>query len=146
MNNINFGKAIKVNAPFNSALKIAQIANGCNTPNEQANLQIRQLIDDVDFGKARACHYDKDVSYIFSGDEGNKFWDLYNLSIDMLKDENEPQIDTRKKDKDEYIDDEYVFQNRINAKKVLLTSKDYHEINVNYLGRTKEIAGIDIII
>ena len=72
---VSFGKVISVNAPLQTAQKIAKIANGRDkTP---ASMQIKSIIDDTRRGKAHAFPVSKDKSYILSGKEGRRFAEYF---------------------------------------------------------------------
>ena len=76
--NISFGKIVKVYAPYEYTKQIADIANNKPTNRKLLKQDIHELFNDVDKGKARTFFFDKIMSFIFSGEESNEFWRIYN--------------------------------------------------------------------
>lgn len=74
VDSVSFGKTILVKAPVQVAYKIATMAN--IKSETECGKQVNKFIDDTHKGKAYAypSEYLPDKSYIFSGEEGNKYW------------------------------------------------------------------------
>lgn len=85
VNQISFGKIVKVNAPYEVAKQIEDIANGKNNKNAFLNNEVRSLFDDTDKGEAHTYRYNKNTSFIFSGKEGIKYWNARYDTIENIQ-------------------------------------------------------------
>ena len=81
---VSFGKIILVKAPFYAAEEIAVIANSDYKTN--LSKQVKAIINDRKDGEAHAypSPYSKNISYIFSGKEGEKFGITHNIALDKM--------------------------------------------------------------
>ena len=84
LNPISFGKIVQVNAPLPVASRISAIANGGG--NSKIEKQIKRIINDTKKGRSYSYSFDnsKPKSYIFSGKDGKKYWDLYGQACDKV--------------------------------------------------------------
>ncbi len=75
MQKISFGNVTKVNAPLSTAKQIAAIANAKIKPQNEAEQQIKAIINDTGNGKAIAFSFDDNEgdTYIFSGKDAEAF-------------------------------------------------------------------------
>ena len=80
INPVSFGKIIRVNAPYEIACQIADIANEKVSPAINLKRSVSALFNDTARGEARTFCFDKRISYIFSGEEGNKYSELIHSS------------------------------------------------------------------
>ncbi len=94
---ISFGKIIKVNAPYEIAKQIEDIANGNLSKRSDLNKSVNNLFDDILKGKAHTFNMDRRTSYIFSGEAGNKYLEAYSAVYGKFIDDYK-----NKSDKDEY--------------------------------------------
>ena len=81
---ISFGKVIMVNAPLTVANRISAIANGGG--NSKIEKQIKKIVNDTNKGRAYTYSFDhsKPESYIFSGKDGKKYWDMHCQACDRV--------------------------------------------------------------
>lgn len=98
VNQVSFGKVIKVNAPYEIASQIQNIANGKASAGAIVKRQVSDLFSDIGHGEAHIFSFDKRTSYIFSGYEGNKYWELRNKAIDEFLKIREQVSDKEKAD------------------------------------------------
>ena len=82
VNKISFGKIVKINAPYEIASQIQDIANGKASAGAIVKRQVSDLFSDIRHGEAHTFSFDKRTSYIFSGSEGNKYWEIRNNAND----------------------------------------------------------------
>jgi hypothetical protein len=94
VNQISFGKIVKVNASFELARQIEEIANGKNVKNAHLNNEVRKLFNDTETGEAHTFYYDKRRSYILSGKEGIKYWNSRYDAIENIQNLKEKIKDT----------------------------------------------------
>ena len=139
--NINFGKIIKINAPYDAAEQIAFIANGYRTKNTKLNRDIKKLFPDIKAGRAYPYSDSDNTSYIFSGIEGKKFLDSQNqaqFEIDYFSDIlNEEQRLIQETASTEFHKDRV---------KQIISSAKLKEVNVDYDTKYKLVKGINIIV
>jgi len=84
VNQVSFGKIVKVNAPNEVARQIKDIANKKISAGTLVKREISDLFNDISRGEAHTFEFDKRTSYIFSGEEGNKYWQLHQKTLDEL--------------------------------------------------------------
>ena len=86
VNQISFGKIVKVNTPYEIAKQIEDIANGKKkSGSAQLNKEIKTLFSDISQGDAYTFKYDKMTSFIFSGIDGQQYWNSCTESIDKIR-------------------------------------------------------------
>ncbi|MBQ9245538.1 hypothetical protein IJ182_04645 [bacterium] len=85
MQNISFGKIVKVNAPENQIKKVTEIANAKKRhkiieffTSTKLKRDVNDLFDDIEKGKAVIVSTAKGDNFIFSGDESKKFSEIHN--------------------------------------------------------------------
>ena len=86
VNQVSFGKIVKVNAPFDVAKQIEEIANGRKAKSTKLDSDVKNLFNDTEKGEAHTFRYDKRVSFIFSGEEGTKYWNSHNDALNNIRD------------------------------------------------------------
>ena len=79
INQVNFGKIIKVNAPYEIAVQIQDIANGKNSKKKKLTREINNLLPDLQEGEAKTFYWDKNTTFIFSGKEANEYMKSNNI-------------------------------------------------------------------
>ena len=79
INAVNFGRTVRVNAPYNVAQQAANLVNSVNVSKEEKKVQ-KQLktlfFDKTKDGDAQVFSMNKDTSYILSGEESKRAYAL----------------------------------------------------------------------
>lgn len=73
VNQINFGKILKINAPNKIATEIQEIANGKKCKRKKLINDINVVLPDIEYGKAETFYWDRHTTFIFSGNEANAY-------------------------------------------------------------------------
>ena len=79
INAVNFGRTVRVNAPYNVAQQAANLVNGYNVSKEEKKVQ-KQLktlfFDKTKDGDAQVFSVSQNTSYILSGEESKRAYAL----------------------------------------------------------------------
>ena len=85
VNQVSFGKIVKVNAPYEVAKQIEAMANGKPSKNSHLNNEVKTLFNDTAQGEAHTFFYDKKMAFILSGKEGIKYWNSRYDAIEQIQ-------------------------------------------------------------
>ena len=141
MNNVSFGKAVKVIGSYNAALNIANIANSTRQQDAKTDKIVKSIFNDVKKGDARVYEQDENVFYILSGNEGKEYWTSYSIAFDEM----DYAMEYYKGDEIADIQTESAFERHRERVDKMISKSNVQTIKVDYDARTEKINTIDIL-
>ena len=142
INNVSFGKIIKVNAPYASATEIALIANGHDAfVSDSLKKQVREIFPDKD-DKVFAYADVNRKAYLFSGEEGKDYERLCSKTADSVR---KIRAHFGNTDYADYYSNKACDECDKEVEKIIKGAKEIPEINVCTEKGSSEIKSINII-
>jgi hypothetical protein len=134
---ISFGKTVKVYAPFHAARRIANAANGDPTVTPEIQQKVKEIFNDTDKGHALAFSFneDKNICYIFSGNESKQYLhSLYKKAVKIR----DIKLHFRLRDAIEKVKQERLEHNR-NVARIITQTKENFALKISDSGDRVDI-------